>query len=58
MKRIDGAVLPHHPADPANFVASATMQRLLPGYKVVGVNPEPVNAGGGGLNCISNNMPA
>lgn len=29
MKRIDGAVLPHHPADPANFVASATMQRLL-----------------------------
>ena len=30
----------------------------LPRPEVVGINAEPVNAGGGGLNCISNNMPA
>ena len=29
MKRIDGAALPHNPADPNNFVLPATMQRLL-----------------------------
>ena len=42
----------------ADKKAVETMQRLFPGYTVVGVNPEAVNAGGGGLNCISNNMPA
>jgi len=52
----------HKPGRPQRFAdadarAMASMQRLLPGYKVVGINPEPVNAGGGGLNCISNNMP-
>ena len=31
MKRIDGATLPHNPADPNNFVLPATMQRLLGG---------------------------
>ncbi|MGB1657104.1 MAG: cupin domain-containing protein [Longimicrobiales bacterium] len=29
MKRIEGAALPHNPADPNNFVLPATMQRLL-----------------------------
>lgn len=29
MRRIDGGALPHDPADPANFVQRATMQRLL-----------------------------
>lgn len=29
MKHIDGASLPHNPADPDNFVLPATMQRLL-----------------------------
>jgi len=53
----------HRPGRPARVAeldaqAVATMRRLLPGRKVVGINPEPVNAGGGGLNCISNNMPA
>ena len=38
--------------------ARAALGRLFPGRKVVGINAEPVNAGGGGLNCISNNMPA
>ena len=42
----------------ADKAAVEAMQRLFPGYAVVGINPEAVNAGGGGLNCISNNMPA
>ena len=42
----------------ADAAAVAAMKRLLPGHTVIGINPEPVNAGGGGLNCISNNMPA
>lgn len=29
MRRIDSGTLPHNPADPANFVLPATMQRLL-----------------------------
>lgn len=29
MKRIDSSTVPHNPADPANFVLPATMQRLL-----------------------------
>lgn len=29
MRRIDQSSVPHHPADSANFVASARMQRLL-----------------------------
>ena len=29
MKRINGAALPHNPADPNNFVLPATMQPLL-----------------------------
>ena len=29
MKRIDSGAVPHHPADPNNFVLPATMQRLL-----------------------------
>ena len=53
----------HRPGRPQRFAdadaaAVAAMKRLLPGHTVVGINPEPVNAGGGGLNCISNNMPA
>jgi len=53
----------HKPGRPQRFAdadaaAVAAMQRVLPGHKIVGINPEPVNAGGGGLNCISNNMPA
>ena len=58
-------VLPQYykPGRPQRFAdadaqAVATMRRLFPGYEVKGVNPEPVNFGGGGLNCISNNMPA
>ena len=38
--------------------ARSALGRLFPGRKIVGINAEPVNAGGGGLNCISNNMPA
>ena len=38
--------------------AMQVLASVFPGRKVVGINPEPVNAGGGGLNCISNNMPA
>ena len=38
--------------------AKKVMETVFPRRKVVQVNPEPVNAGGGGLNCISNNMPA
>lgn len=38
--------------------AKKVMETVFPGRKIVQVNPEPVNAGGGGLNCISNNMPA
>eukprot|EP00040_Diaphanoeca_grandis_P013509 m.68289 g.68289 ORF g.68289 m.68289 type:complete len:441 (+) comp23941_c0_seq4:70-1392(+) len=37
--------------------ALEVMQKIFPTRKIVQVNPEPVNAGGGGLNCISNNMP-
>ncbi|KAK3256605.1 hypothetical protein CYMTET_28797 [Cymbomonas tetramitiformis] len=38
--------------------ALATMQALFPDRSIVQINPEPVNAGGGGLNCITNNQPA
>lgn len=31
MRRIDTTQVPHNPADPANFVLPATMQRLLGG---------------------------
>ena len=53
----------HKPGRPQRFAdadarAVATMKRLLPDHTIVGINPEAVNAGGGGLNCISNNMPA
>ena len=53
----------HRPGRPQRYAdadarAVAAMRRLFPGYEIVGINPEPVNAGGGGLNCISNNVPA
>ncbi len=35
-----------------------TMQKLFPNHKIIQINPEPLNAGGGGLNCISNEQPA
>ena len=37
--------------------AKEVLRKVFPGRNVVGVNNEPVAAGGGGLNCISNNMP-
>lgn len=36
--------------------AKRTLQKVFPKHKIVQINPEPVNAGGGGLNCISNNV--
>ena len=35
-----------------------TLQKCFPNHKIIQINPEPVNAGGGGLNCISNEQPA
>eukprot|EP00949_MAST-11_sp_MAST-11-sp1_P000524 g524.t1 len=37
--------------------AKSVLRKVFPGRTVVGVNNEPVSAGGGGLNCISNNQP-
>jgi len=34
------------------------LQKCFPNHKIIQINPEPVNAGGGGLNCISNDQPA
>lgn len=41
-----------------DMAARKVMETVFPGRKIVQINPEPVNAGGGGLNCISNNQPA
>lgn len=35
-----------------------TLQKCFPNHKIIQINPEPVNAGGGGLNCVSNEQPA
>lgn len=33
------------------------MSRVFPGRKIVQINPESVNAGGGGMHCITQQMP-
>ena len=35
-----------------------TLQKCFPKHKIIQINPEPVNAGGGGMNCISNEQPS
>ncbi|MBD3232084.1 alpha/beta fold hydrolase [Candidatus Dependentiae bacterium] len=35
-----------------------TLQKCFPKHKIIQINPEPINAGGGGMNCISNEQPA
>lgn len=35
-----------------------TLQKCFPEHKIIQINPEPVNAGGGGMNCVSNDQPA
>ncbi len=35
-----------------------TLQKCFPNHKIIQINPEPINAGGGGLNCVSNEQPA
>ena len=34
------------------------MQKFFPNHKIIQINPEPVNAGGGGMNCVSNEQPS
>jgi len=33
------------------------LQECFPHHKIIQINPEPINAGGGGMNCISNEQP-
>jgi len=37
--------------------ALAVIQNQFPDHKIVQIDPAPVNAGGGGMHCISNNQP-
>lgn len=37
--------------------AQAVIQRVFPDHKIVLIDPVPVNAGGGGMHCISNDQP-
>jgi agmatine deiminase len=34
-----------------------TLQKCFPNHKIIQIHPEPINAGGGGMNCISNEQP-
>ena len=34
------------------------LQKFFPNHKIIQINPEPVNAGGGGMNCVSNEQPS
>ena len=33
------------------------LHKCFPTHKIIQINPEPINAGGGGMNCISNEQP-
>ncbi len=37
--------------------AMQVIQEAFPGHTIVPIDPKPVNAGGGGMHCISNNQP-
>ena len=37
--------------------AKAIMMRLFPDRKIVQINPEPINHGGGGMHCITQHQP-
>lgn len=37
--------------------AFSIISSLFPKHKIIPINPRPVNAGGGGMHCISNNQP-
>ena len=37
--------------------AMEIIQSCFPDHKIIGIDPKPVNAGGGGMHCISNNQP-
>lgn len=38
--------------------ALAVIQSCFPDHKIVQLDPRPLNAGGGGMHCITNNQPA
>lgn len=37
--------------------AMEIIQSVFPDHKIIPIDPRPVNAGGGGMHCISNNQP-
>jgi agmatine/peptidylarginine deiminase len=37
--------------------AQAVIQQVFQDHKIVLIDPVPVNAGGGGMHCISNDQP-
>jgi agmatine deiminase len=38
--------------------AQEVLRRVFPGRRIVPINPENINAGGGGMHCIVQQMPA
>eukprot|EP00958_Prasinococcus_capsulatus_P029786 scaffold7692_cov430-Prasinococcus_capsulatus_cf.AAC.1 len=52
----DAILFPEYGED-TDALALATIQQAFPTRKVYTINPLPLNYGGGGMNCISNNQP-
>ena len=56
---INGAVIvPQFGDSAADKFAKDLLTRLYPGRVVVQVNIDPIAAGGGGIHCVTKNMPA
>ncbi|MCK1783985.1 agmatine deiminase family protein [Pseudomonas sp. TNT11] len=56
---INGAVIvPHFGDAAADKYAKDLLTKLYPGRVVVQVNIDPIAAGGGGIHCVTKNMPA
>jgi agmatine deiminase len=43
--------------DQIDHEARAVIERVFPGHTVKPIDPSPVNAGGGGMHCITNDQP-
>lgn len=56
---VNGAVIvPHFGDTAADKYAKDLLAKLYPGRVVVQVNIDPIAAGGGGIHCVSKNLPA
>ena len=53
----NGAILLPQYGEDTDALAKHVIQKIFPSYVVYQIDPLPVNYGGGGMNCITNNQP-